>query len=315
MFILKENAIKAYKAMHYDYTCMTNFKYEIGKTYSMPGSRTYMCNRGFHCCRNIADCYLYYDASELTRICEVEVWGIVLENKHQVFRSATKLCANNIKIIRELSLDEIYKKLKPYNFGQHNFGSYNTGCCNIGSCNTGNYNVGRYNTGSYNIGNYNSGNDNRGSKNIGCHNIGQGNIGSFNVGHDNQGSFNISSSNIGHFNLKHHDCFCCFDKPCDNTWILFPGFLSSIESISGVYEVYKKEPTKERDLSIYAYIDTEPKTTQELFHSSFEYYKKVDREHVFSDCKYLIDLPCFDYAIFERITGITKDEIEEVINE
>ena len=320
MFILKENAIKAYKAMSWEYTCYANFKYEVGRTYSMPGSWVDMCVRGFHCCRNLADCYTFYDCDGRTRICEVEVWGIVFEDKDQVFQNGAKLCANNIKIIRELSLDEIYKKLKTRNFGPYNFGAYNTGSYNIGNYNTGSYNVGNSNSGNYNIGHGNSGGGNKGDRNIGDNNVGSRNVGDFNVGSDNRGSFNRSDNNIGHFNLKYHDGLYCFDKPCTSATTMFqiPYFLymaPSIEPISGIHEVYTKESTKDRDLSHYAHIDIEPKSAREAIHTSFEYNKKVNKYYVLNGCKYLTEHPCFDYGIFEEITGITKDEIEEVINE
>lgn len=50
--------IKAYKAFNTDWTCR-GFQYEVGKSYHEDGNIS-LCNKGFHACLNLFDCFSYY---------------------------------------------------------------------------------------------------------------------------------------------------------------------------------------------------------------------------------------------------------------
>ena len=142
--VLKKNAIKAFKAFNRDLTCK-GFQYEVGKEYQHKG-KLEMCNSGFHACPKLADCFKYYRFSaQETRVAEVLVWGSLDHDDG----AGSKLCASNIKIVRELSWHEVTALCNTgaSNSGFRNTGNHNSGDCNIGDFNTGNWNAGIFNTG------------------------------------------------------------------------------------------------------------------------------------------------------------------------
>ena len=115
---------------------------------------------------------------------EVLVWGKV---KYEDI--GNKLCASNIKVVRELAWSEVLSLC--------NSGDNNTGDCNSGNHNTGDWNSGSRNSGNWNTGNWNSGNGNSGNWNSGYHNSGNYNSGYWNSGNSNSGEDNSGNSNTG----------------------------------------------------------------------------------------------------------------------
>ena len=93
--------MRGYKAFNDDLTCK-DFKYEVGKTYTIEGDIE-CCERGFHFCKELIDCFYYYRFG--SRICEVEALGD-LDTKYN------KSCTSKIKIVRELSFEEICNKIE-----------------------------------------------------------------------------------------------------------------------------------------------------------------------------------------------------------
>ena len=143
--VLKKKAIKAYKAFNSDLTCK-GFQYEVGKEYHHKG-KLELCNSGFHACPKLVDCFRFYPFREAeTRVAEVLVWG-----KVEYEDVGVKLCASNIKVVRELTWSEV---LFLYN---SNSGDWNSGDWNSGDWNSGDYNTGNYNTGNWNAGIFNTG--------------------------------------------------------------------------------------------------------------------------------------------------------------
>ena len=136
--------VKGYKAFENDWTCR-GFQYEVGQTYEMDADIE-VCERGFHFCENLADCFEFYPFDEDTRIAEVQADGNV---KTDGIKSVT----DKITIIRELTWDEV---LKVCNTGDCNTGNCNTGDCNTGNCNTGDWNTGDWNKSSFNTGCFNT---------------------------------------------------------------------------------------------------------------------------------------------------------------
>ena len=136
--VTKKNATKAYKAFNSDLTCK-GFQYEVGKEYHHKG-KLELCSSGFHACERLADCFKYYRFSEQeTRVAEVLVWG-----KVEYEDIGNKLCASNIKVVRELAWSEVLLLC--------NSGNYNTGYGNSGNWNSGNGNSGYWNSGDNNSG-------------------------------------------------------------------------------------------------------------------------------------------------------------------
>ena len=66
---MTKKRMKGYKAFNKDLECR-GMQYEIGKEYSLD-DEPIICERGFHFCKSIADCYSFYEMSEDTRICEI----------------------------------------------------------------------------------------------------------------------------------------------------------------------------------------------------------------------------------------------------
>lgn len=98
--VKKESPIIAYKGFNEDLYCR-GFKYEIGKEYCLDGEIE-LCANGFHACQNPLDVFYYYSMSSSTRYAMVELWGDVdfaIDNE--------KLCATNIRIVKEMSIDEL----------------------------------------------------------------------------------------------------------------------------------------------------------------------------------------------------------------
>ena len=131
--------MKGYKAFNKDLTCR-GFQYEIGKEFEYKG-KIELCESGFHFCKKIVDIQNYYNLKDKnTRLCEIEATGEVIEANN-------KCVTDKIKIIREISKEEMYIL---GNEGKENTGLGNTGDCNTGDRNTGSWNTGNWNTGDWN---------------------------------------------------------------------------------------------------------------------------------------------------------------------
>lgn len=159
--------MKGYKAFHADMTCR-GYQYTVGKTHVMDGEIK-ICERGFHFCRTIADCYDYYSMDEEVIICEVESGPVVHTD------NGIKYVTNELTVLRVIDDDNLRKG--------------NTGRDNTGYLNSGIYNTGNRNTGSHNKGDGNTGFHNEGCRNTGSHNIGTHNTGDWNCGSQHSGCF------------------------------------------------------------------------------------------------------------------------------
>ena len=329
--VLKKNAIRAYKAFNNDLTCI-GFQYEVGKEYHHKG-KLEMCCAGFHACPKLVDCFSFYPFSETkTRVAEVLVWGKV---KYE--DAGVKLCASNIKVVRELTWNEVLSLCNTgsNNSGYRNSGHGNSGDCNSGDCNSGNRNSGDCNSGSWNSGYCNSGyhnrgNNNSGSWNSGNWNSGDCNSGSWNSGDCNSGNRNTGNSNSGYCNSGNYNSGCwnsgdwnsghlntsaqkyifIFNKQVEKSVLEhteFPSFMfftltEWIPACNMSQEEKEKHPeytVTEGYLKRYGY--------KEAFRKSFEVARrKPDWPKQLEKLK---ALPNFDAKIFEEISGITPEEL------
>ena len=149
----------AYKVFNPDWTCRA-FKYQIGKTYEEDVNPS-VCDRGFHFCKNLVDCFNYYAFDPKNKVAEIDALGAISEGDD-------KCCTNKIKIVREITWYEVLEIV-------------NTGKGNTGFGNSGDWNSGNWNTGNRNSGYWNSGNGNSGHRNTGDFNLTENNAGCFNV--------------------------------------------------------------------------------------------------------------------------------------
>ena len=142
--------MRGYKVFNPDWTCR-DMQYEVGKTYEMEETPI-ICERGFHFCEKVADCFEYYRFDSDNKVAEIEAYG-ELDFEEDV----NKHCTNKIKIIRELTWHEVLDLV-------------NTGKDCTGNRNSGNRNSGDRNSGNWNSGNWNSGDCNSASNCVGCFN-------------------------------------------------------------------------------------------------------------------------------------------------
>ena len=228
--------MRGYKVFNPNWSCR-GFQYKVGETYEMD-EKPQLCDVGFHFCKRIADCFNFYRFNPNNKVAEIEALGDIDTD------GGVKSCTNKIKIVRELTWQEVldlvnigehctgFKNTGNYNSGDYNSGFYNSGHNNCGTCNTGNCNTGDYNsgysnsgncnsgycnTGDYNSGNYNNGDYNSGHSNCGNCNSGYRNTGNWNSGNYNSGDFNKTSFSTGCFNTEYKPLFF-FDKPTSMTF-------------------------------------------------------------------------------------------------
>ena len=95
---LKKEKITGYKVFNHDWTCR-GFKYEIGKTYTHEGEIS-LCNKGFRFCKNLMDCFKFYNYVTQNKIAKVEALG-------EVKTDDKKCVTNKIKILKEIPFDKI----------------------------------------------------------------------------------------------------------------------------------------------------------------------------------------------------------------
>lgn len=138
-------SIRGYKVFDPDWKCR-GFQFEVGKTFE-EDVEPKCCDRGFHFCTKVADCFNYYGFNSKNKVAEIEALGVVDTHDED-----SKCSTNKIHIIRELTWHEV---LDLVNTGKDCTGNRNSGDCNSGNCNSGNRNSGDWNSGNCNSGDWN----------------------------------------------------------------------------------------------------------------------------------------------------------------
>ena len=329
--------MKGYKVFNSDWTCK-GFQYKVGETYEIDGKPT-CCKKGFHFCKKLVDCFNYYSFDSNNKVAEIECLG-------DVDFGEDKYCTNKIKIIKELSWEEVltlvnsgYDNSGYRNSGNNNTGNNNTGNNNTGNNNTGHYNTGDYNTGNrntgyrnsgnrnsggYNTGNCNSGYGNSGDYNIGDYNTGDYNSGNYNSGNRNTGNCNSGYDNTGDYNKTNYSTGCfntqeqtilMFNKP--SVWTIGDWRNSKACIILNMMP-------KNRLKWVTSYnMNDEEKELHPNYKTTGGYLKEIevtieDKQNWWndlseSDRKEVLSLPNFDKDIFKEITGIDVEIVEEII--
>lgn len=284
-----------YKVFNPDWTCR-GFQYEVGKTYEMSG-KPICCEQGFHFCRELKDCFSYYSFNPNNKVAIVEALGDIDSEE-----DGSKYCTNKIKIIEEISWEEVLRLVNTgkansgyENSGNYNSGSRNTGGRNSGNYNSGNYNSGDLNSGSCNSGDLNSGNRNSGSYNLGCYNSGNCNIGGWNIANFSNGCFNTEEPKIFLFNKLSNMTY--------GDWIN-----------SGVSYLLNSIPKDELIWIWKGHMTDEEKENNPSYKTTGGYLKRVkvtneDKQKWFDSLsnhnkQLILDMPNFDPDIFKEITGI-----------
>src|SRR3990167_10613429 len=94
--------IKAYKIFDDEWKCQ-GFQFEIGKTYGYNGDIK-ICEKGFHACLKLEDCFQYYKAASWNKLAEVEILG-----KTETHSGDSKIVTDKIKIVKEIKWNELAK--------------------------------------------------------------------------------------------------------------------------------------------------------------------------------------------------------------
>ena len=302
--------ITGYKVFDPEWKCR-GFQYKVGETYRLHDEPK-CCEKGFHFCVRLADCFEYYDFDLRNKVALVKASGLIDKRDN-------KICASTITIVRELSWADVLQKLNvgDYNTGRHNAGNYNSGDYNSGARNSGYYNVGNYNAGDWNLGGNNSGDCNNGRSNSGDLNTGDYNSGDRNTGDCNSGDWNTGDHNTGAFNTIEPE-ITLFNQPS--------GWTYSDWANSDAYEVMSDAPG-ERVM----WVESDEMTNREKKrHPEYEviggYLKTISEEDLRRERQKwwdelageermaVMSLPNFDPDIFEECTGIKVDPLTIAID-
>ena len=309
---LEESGVRGFKVFNPDWTCR-GYQYEVGKIFEEDITPS-CCNRGFHFCEKAADCFDYYAFNSKNKVAEVIALG-------DVKTDGTKSCTNKIKIVREISWQELLTIVNTgkdctglNNTGDCNTGDWNTGDCNTGDWNTGNRNTGNRNTGDCNTGDWNTGNRNTGNRNTGDWNTGNRNTGDWNTGNRNTGDWNTGDWNTGDWNKcdQSTGCFCTEQQPImffdkSTTWSIQDWKKSEAKRLMNQIPKNVVEWINEEDMT------DEEKAAYPSHKTTGGYLKVLDE----SECgqiwwdglpehskNVIMSLPNFDPVIFEKTTGI-----------
>lgn len=308
--------MRGYKVFRGDWTCR-GFQYEVGKTYEME-DKPELCKVGFHFCKELIDCFSYYDFHPNNKVAVVEALGDIDEVINN-----SKCCTNKIEIVEELNWEKVLKLANSgdantgygnsgdKNSGKKNAGAFNSGDWNSGNWNSGDKNSGNCNSGSCNLGGWNSGNYNSGNCNSGDWNLGDYNSGDWNLGDENSGDWNITSYSNGCFNTKTPNIFI-FDKLSDLTYIDWMR--------SGVRYLLNRIPTNTLIWVSRSDMTDEEKENNSTYKTAGGYLKLIkvtnkDRQEWY-DClsneekRLILDMPNFDRDKFKKITGIDVGEVK-----
>ena len=261
--------MEGYKVFKPDWTCR-GFQYQVGETYEEKFIPI-CCDRGFHFCKDLKDCFSYYDFNPNNKVAKVIALGDIDHSSED-----SKCCTNKIQIVEEITWEEVLRLV--------NLGKGCSGLCNSGNCNSGNWNSGDCNSGNRNSGNCNSGDCNSGNR--------------------NSGDWNKCNYSNGCFNTEEPKIYL-FNKPSDWTyrdWInsnaryllnkIPTDVLEWVYSKSMTDQEKQEHPEHETTGGFLKMIE-KSKSSQEWWNSLPEYQKNIIKE-----------IPNFDPDIFEEITGI-----------
>lgn len=296
--------MKGYKVFNPDWTCR-GFQFEVGKIFT-EDVEPVCCDKGFHFCRKVADCFSYYSFDPNNKVAEVEALGNIDINE-----DGTKCSTNKIHIIRELTWQEVLDMVNTgkdctglHNSGNRNSGDRNSGGSNSGDRNSGDFNSGSWNSGDCNSGNGNSGSCNSGDCNSGNHNTGDCNSGSRNTGSYNSGDWNKTNFSNGCFNTELSKIFM-FNKPSDWTYqdwftskarfILCGCPSDSLSWIQGFRMTDKEKSTHPEYSTTGGFLRyTEEKDKKQTWWNALSEESK----------NVVMSIPNFDKDIFKEMTGI-----------
>ena len=318
------------------------FQYEIGVNYIHNGP-VKLCGEGFHSCLQPQHCFNYYSFDRQNRVFEVEISGVIDCGEDKIASEKIRfireipweevLLLVNTGVANTGHSNTGDRNTGNSNTGDRNTGDWNTGNSNTGDRNTGDWNTGDRNTGYRNTGDRNTGNSNTGDRNTGYRNTGDRNTGDRNTGDWNTGDWNTGDRNTGNSNTgdrntgdwntgyrntgysntgnRNTGLFCTedalfpiFDEPSDWTEEQFLqskvySLLCQVETKQWVPEHLMSDEEKKANKgwkTAEGFVRDTP--FKQAFQDKWHNWDKESRQA-------FLDLPNFDAAKFEHITGVS----------
>ena len=281
--------MKAYKVFNSDWKCR-DFQYKIGQTYQLLDENGILlspikCERGFHACEKVNQCFNYYSFGPTNKIAIVELSGEVIVDND-------KLVSNIITIIEEVSWENMLKIV-------------NSGIGNSGHSNSGDWNSGDWNSGNWNSGDRNSGHSNSGHSNSGHGNSGHSNSGNCNSGDRNSGDWNSCNKETGYFNSVSPNIINVFNTPISiKTW-------ESCDKPNFIYNLILNKWISFENMTDEEKIDYPKAYVCQGYLKQFSYkevWKNAFDNRNEDDLELLKALPNFDAKVFEEISGININD-------
>ena len=216
------------------------------------------------------------------------------------YQSESRLTCHNLlqkacEVVKKY--EEIYEITGNRNTGNRNTGDRNTGNRNAGDRNTGDWNAGDRNTGDWNAGDRNTGDCNTGDRNTGDRNTGNCNTGDWNAASFSSGVFNTEEANI-----------LMFNKPSE--WSYRDWMRSEARRLLNLIPKNSVKFVLSSDMT------DEEKAEHPTHETTGGYLKALDEAECgqiwwdgLTDRKkgVIRDMPNYDKAVFERITGIKTE--------
>lgn len=105
--------IEGYKITDSDYSCR-DFHYELNHTYSME-ENPIPCEKGFHFCKELADCFNYYQPSPSIFAYNLDdLKFLKVKSNGTTYKLIDKYCTNNITILEECTTEEVLEAFKEW---------------------------------------------------------------------------------------------------------------------------------------------------------------------------------------------------------
>ena len=96
--------MRGYKALNEDMsTLYGDMTYELNKEYEIEG-KLIMCENGYHFCKELINVFTYYPSN--SRVFEIDTLD------GEIIKKGNKYCSRKIKLIREVSKEEINKYIE-----------------------------------------------------------------------------------------------------------------------------------------------------------------------------------------------------------
>lgn len=100
-----------YKAFNQDFTNRYGKKFEVGNTYHVKGPISWgRYGNGFHFCKNLEDCFRYYDP-DTSVIAEVKGFGKLVKNDDEYYGYYDMYVCQNLEIIRLIPREEVIRMM------------------------------------------------------------------------------------------------------------------------------------------------------------------------------------------------------------